>query len=313
MTAPSPPLKRARTSSLSRPQLDPGDVANPHERAVRVGADDDGLELLGLGQAALGLDVDLQLGLGHRLRADPTDGCLHVLRLKRCYHIIGRQLERGQSLSVEPDPHRVVERTEEIGVADSRHALDGVENVDGRVVREKEQITGLIGRVEAHHLQEGGRLLLGDHALPLRLLRELRHRLGDAVLHVDRVDVRVAADGEADGQRVAAVIAARRLHVEHVVDADDLRLDGLRHRRLDDIGASTRVGRRHLDLRRHDVRELGHRDRAHRDQPGKRDDDRDDDREARPIDEDGRDHPFRPRRPGPDRPPFQDAPVGCPR
>ena len=95
---------------------------------------------------------------------------------------------------------------------------------------------------------------------------------------------------EADGQRVAAVIAAVRLHVDHLVDADDLRLDRLRDGALHHLRRGTGVGGGDRHLRRHDVGKLRHRNAQHRQHAGDRDDDRDDDRQPRPADEDGGDH-----------------------
>ena len=69
----------------------------------------------------------------------------------------------------------------------------------------------------------------------------MRLRQIDAVLHLDGVDVGVGADREGDVERVAAVVAAGRLHVDHVVDADDARLDRLRHRGFDHLGAGARI------------------------------------------------------------------------
>ena len=48
-----------------------------------------------------------------------------------------------------------------------------------------------------------------------------------AVVDVDGVDVGIGAELERAMQRVAAVVAADALHVDHLVDADDLRLDRL--------------------------------------------------------------------------------------
>jgi hypothetical protein len=89
---------------------------------------------------------------------------------------------------------------------------------------------------------------------------------------------------------IAAVIAAARLHVDHLVDADDLRLERLGDGRLDHGGRGAGEVGRHLDLRRHDVGELRHRDAQDREQPGERHQDGDDDRQPRPVDEDTGDH-----------------------
>ena len=61
ITARGPPLSRPNESVVRAAELDAADVAHAHERAVRVGAHDDVGELLGLGQPALGLDVELEL------------------------------------------------------------------------------------------------------------------------------------------------------------------------------------------------------------------------------------------------------------
>ncbi len=106
-----------------------------------------------------------------------------------------------------------------------------------------------------HLHQRGGSLLDADAAL-LDFGRQ--HRLGerDAVLYVDGGNVRIGADGEGDGQRVGPVGAARRFHVEHVVDADDLALERLGDRCLDHVRACAGIARRDADLRRDDVGKL---------------------------------------------------------
>ena len=134
-------------------------------------------------------------------------------------------------------------------------------------------------------MQDRRRLLLDRQPLQLDFGRKLGQRGLHAVVDVDRVDVGIAAEQKADGQGVAAVIAARRLHVDHLVDADDLRLDRLGDARFDDRGGSAGIGGGHLHLRRHDVGKLRDRNARQRQQAGDRDDDRDDDREPRAIDE----------------------------
>ena len=108
------------------------------------------------------------------------------------------------------------------------------------------------------------RLFLNRHALLLHVLRQLRKRNLNAVVHVDGVDVRIGAKLERRGERVAAVVAADALHIDHLVDADDLGLDRLGNRCIDDRGGRTRITRRDRDLRRHNIRVLRHRDQEQR-------------------------------------------------
>ena len=174
--APGPPLKRPNEFGGPCPKLDPADVAHADERAVRVGADHDVGELLGLGQPALGLDVELELGVAARLGADAADRRLDVLALQRVGDVVRRQAECRQPVGADPDPHAVVERAEQIGVADAGHPLDAVQHVDRGVVAEEQRVVALVRRIDRQHLQDGGRLLLDRDALPADLLRQLRHR-----------------------------------------------------------------------------------------------------------------------------------------
>ena len=210
----------------------------------------------------------------------------------------GREVERGQLVGVEPDPHRIVERPEQGRLADAADARQGVDDVDRRVVAEIERVIAALGRIELDDLEQRR----GDF---LRMVRPWRVTSGGscgcgqrgAVLHVDGVDVGIGPEREGDVERIAAVGAAGRLVVERVVDAVDLLLDRLRHGRLDDLGVGAGIGSRERDLRRHDVGELRHRDRDDRDDAGQRDDDRDDEGEPRPVDEDGGDQGVQPARP----------------
>src|SRR5205085_4281820 len=77
-------------------QFQPRHVAQAQHRSVRVGAHDDVLEVGDRVQAALGLDVELQLlvvrnGTG----TDATHCGLDVLRLDRIDDVAGRKVEAG--------------------------------------------------------------------------------------------------------------------------------------------------------------------------------------------------------------------------
>ena len=93
---------------------------------------------------------------------------------------------------------------------------------------------------------------------------QLRRGDGDPVLdqHLRRVEVRAELEG--DRQRHRAVAGTLAVHVEHVLDAVDLLLDG----RGDGVGERLRIGpridggdddrrRRDLGVRRHGQREIG--------------------------------------------------------
>src|SRR5690606_24799060 len=110
------------------------------------------------------------------------------------------------------------------------------------------------------------------------------------VVDVDRGLIRVGADVEVHRQAHRAGIGARRAHVDHAVHAVDLLLDRRGDRLGDRLGAGAGVARLHHHLGRHDGRVLLDRKRVHRREPGEHDDDRQDRRENRPVDEEAGDH-----------------------
>ena len=274
-----------------RPHLDPRDVAHARHRAVGIGSKDDAAELLRGGQAPLRLHVHLELlVVAHGARADAPHRRLHVLRLDGVDDVGRRQVEAGEPLRIEPDAHGVVELAEQQRLADARHAGQLIENVDRSVAGDEDRRELGVVAIEGHETQHGRGALQHREALELHLLRQLRRRALDAIVDVDRVDVGVGAGLEADGQIVAAVVAARRLHVDHLVDADDLRFERLGDGGLDHRGRGARIIRSDLDARRHDIGKLRDGNAQNRNQAGDRDDHRDDDGEPRPANEDRRDH-----------------------
>ena len=117
------------------------------------------------------------------------------------------------------------------------------------------------------------------------LVRQLRNGEAGAILHIDRVDVGIGTERKSDVKGVAAVGAARRLVIERIIDAIDLLFDRLRHRRLDHFGVGAGIIRGERDLRRHDIGKLRDRNRRNGNEARQRDDDGNDDGEARPVDE----------------------------
>src|SRR4029077_213724 len=155
-------------------EIHPGDITHAPERAVRVRAQDDVPELLWRREPPLSLDVQLELlVLPDRARADAADRRLHVLRLDRADEVRRRQLQIVKALGVEPDAHRIVERTEDARLPDPGHSREHVDDVDDRVVGNKERILLTVLAVEGPELQDRRRFLLNCEALQLYLLRQL--------------------------------------------------------------------------------------------------------------------------------------------
>ncbi len=162
-------------------------------------------------------------------------------------------------------------------------------HVDDGVVRQEQAVEAAVGRDQPDEFEDRGRLLLGRHALDLHFLRKRGQGDRHPVLDEDLRLVGVRADRERDRQSVSAVVGARRLHVDHVLDAVDLLLD----RQGDGIdqrpGAGAGVARRDLHGRRDDVGILRVRQPEERDEADQHDDQRDHVGEHRPLDEEARD------------------------
>ena len=116
-----------------------------------------------------------------------------------------------------------------------------------------------MGRVEADDEQDVGVALAGGDAGLLDHVGQQRQGQVDAVLHQHLGEIEVDARLEGDGQAVGAVVGRLRGHVDHVLDAVDLLLDGGGHGLGDDLGAGTGVGAGDDDARRRDLRVLRER------------------------------------------------------
>ena len=155
----------------------------------------------------------------------------------------------------------------DLRLAGALHALQRIEHVDVGVVGDVVgAVAVVLARTRAISIMIDDDFFCTDTPSCVHRGRQLRQREVDAVLHLHLRDVGVGVEREVDGQRQLAGGRAGRRHVEHVVDAVDLRLD----RRGDRIGERLRVGagvgRRHRDLHRRDGRVLLDRQHDHRDQ-----------------------------------------------
>ena len=222
-----------------------------------------------------------------RRRADRAERGLDVLLRDGRDDLLGVHALRREPLRVEPDAHR------ELRPVDRRLA-DAADTQQHRLdVR-----IGVVGNLQARHRPlrrakreeaEEVRRLRADAAAELaRFRRQLRLGLRQTVLHLHEVHVAVGLDLEGDAQLVLAVVRRVRRHVDHVIHAVDLVLQRRRDRVQHLAGVRARIGIRDGDLRRRELRILRDGELPDRHHARHREDEGDDHREARPLDEDAR-------------------------
>ena len=156
-------------------------------------------------QAASEDEVRLECAIGNRRLRDLSARDLQVLRADRCQHLARCQADIGDPVGIEPQPHRVVARAEHLDVADAVEPQKLIADLQQRVVGDVELVERVVGRQHEHDHQDVGRVLAGDDAVALHLLRQLRLRDRDAVLHQHLRLVEVSAELEGDGDGELAV------------------------------------------------------------------------------------------------------------
>src|SRR5438876_557705 len=260
-----------------RPQLDAGDVGQSHDRPVALGHDQV-LELLGRAQIGVGKQVDLHqvaLGLPH--------GGEVVVALQRRVHVAGREIERGQPVGVDPDPHGDGPPTEHVHALHAGQRRELGLHVAGEPVGERRNLARRgreaqverrirpVGPLHLHHRWLGLGGQLGAHLLQPR--GDLCQRRRTVV-----VQLQVHCDGADAG-------AAGGFHVVHAADGRHDALDRRREKAADGFGARAVVHRRDQHRRALYVRILLHRQRRDRPPPHEHDHEVDYDREDRMPDE----------------------------
>ncbi len=279
-------VEAAHELVILRAQLDPRDVGQAHVRAVRIGADNDLLEFLGVGEPALGGDrVDEVLVVEVRRLAHLARGELRVLLVDGSDHVGRREAKLRHPVGLQPDAHRIVVRAEDLDVHRARQPLQLVEHVQRDVVRRVEVVVAAVRRVERQHLKERRRAALDVDTLPPHFLRQPRLHLLDAVVDVDRGVVDVGADLERHLDLHDPLRRRVRAHVEHVGNAVDGVLDRRRDGLLQHFGGRAGIHGADGHDGRRDFRILGDRQVAHRGQAREHEERRDDDREDRSVDE----------------------------
>src|SRR5215469_15922131 len=130
-------------------EIDPGDVFQAHERAVRLRAQDDLSELLRAQESPWGTHRVGELPSWRgRLISDLARRIDDVLRRDGVRDIGHRQLELCEGIGSHPDPHGVVRSTEDPDLADPWDAGKLVFDVDRDVVGEEVMVPGPMGGLD---------------------------------------------------------------------------------------------------------------------------------------------------------------------
>jgi len=240
-----------------RPQLNPRDIPEPDNRAVRVGADNDVAKLLLRLQPALGPDsVGELLPRRHGLGTDLASGIDGVLRVDRVDNLVDRHAQLGQRVRLDPEPHRILARAENLHLPNARNTRHRIIDVDERIIGEKLGVVGTLGRIEREQRQGVVGGFADRYAEIAHICRQLRLRLQITHLRQNLGGIGDCAHLEIHIERKLAGAGIDRIHVLHVVYAADLLLDRRGNRLFHGQRVSPNISGGQLDFRRSDIREL---------------------------------------------------------
>ena len=270
------------------PDLDPRDIAQPHRRAVGVGAQDDRAELVRRIELAFHQHQGRRALLGRsRLGADAAGGDLRVLRRYRLVDIVCRQSVADEFGRLEPDAKRTLGRIQR-RAADAGNAPDFTEDVADHEVAEADLVEAAVGRGQRDDLQHRAGGLLDEDAFLDDGGGKPRLDALEAVLHIDRGLIGVGARHEVGGDLDLAKQVAGRFEIEDAGGAVQLLLDQARDAIVEIFRRGARILRRDRDRGRRDDWILRHGQQRNRDRADQTDEQRDNPGEDRPVDEEAR-------------------------
>ena len=173
-------------------QLDAGHILDPHGPTIRRFADDDLPELLGRSQTALRAHgVRVFLSLRGRLAAHLPRRVHRVLRLDCADDFRDGDGQLGELVGLDPKPHRILPRAENLDAADARHPRDLVAEIDEGVVGQELCVVGRARRVQADKHEGRGQCFLHRNPVVRDIDRKLRRSQRLAHLGENQIGVRV--------------------------------------------------------------------------------------------------------------------------
>ena len=269
-----------------------GDVAQPHGRSVRIGAQRDRAELFGRGKLALDQHQRGNLLLRRaRLGADAAGGDLRVLGCNGLVDVVGGEAVADELCGIDPDPQRTFGRIER-GAADAGNAPDFAEHVADHEIAEADFVERAVGRVQRDDLQHGGGGFLDQDALLDHRARQPRLDALEAVLHFHRGRAGFGAGHEVGDDLDLPQRVRGGFEIEDAGGAVELLLDQPRDAVVEVFRRRAGIAGRDRDRGRRDDRILRDRQQRNRDRADQTDEKRDDPGEDRPVNEEARAYPY---------------------
>ena len=233
------------------------DIFQANQRAIGIAFEDDVIELSGFGKAADGANADLEILAGHGgLGSDLSGGDFDVLLAESSYHIVGGEGAAGHADGIEPEAHGIFSFAEDEDVGHAGNALQGVANINVKIVADEEGGVALVGRKDRAAEDEILRGLGDGDSDLLDGGGEPSGSSVDAVLDVNRSEVGIAAEVESGGDGADAIVGAGGGDVLHALSAVDLLLEGGGNSGFDGLGAGSGIDGRDADLRRREIGKL---------------------------------------------------------
>src|SRR5690606_18374407 len=245
------------TPESQRAEFDFGDILEPQDRAVIVGAQHEVfvffrcVELTGIQQYVLQV-----LRCFIRALAGFSRRRLDVLRFNPFEDFFRRDRVRRHAVGFQPDAHAIVFFTHNLRIPDAVNTFEFLQDVDvGEVVNEFFIQVG-IGTDDVDIHQETVHLLFRDHPVLDDFFREFVDNRGHAVLHGDGRDIGVDPHGEGHVDHHRTVVTRHGRHVRHPGYAVDRFLQRNGYRFGTYLRVRATVFRPHRYGRRNDIRIL---------------------------------------------------------
>src|SRR5208282_4123352 len=247
-------------------------IFQPDQRAIGIALENDVVELSRFGKTSHGAHADLELLPGHRrLGADLSRRNFDVLLAQRIHHVIRGKSAPRHPPRIEPQPHRVLALAKKNDVGHSRHPLEVVAHINIQVVADKKRRVSAIRREYRSAKNKILRRLGDGHSHLLDCIRKPSLSSIDAVLDVNRSQIRIPVDIERGGDRTHSIVRARRSYVFHPLSPVDLLFQRRRHGRFHRLRTGSRIHGGHRNLGRRQIRKLRNRECGNTDRARKND------------------------------------------